>query len=189
MTISYLLPCSCGREIPVERRQAGQVVRCRCGASLNVPTMQEMAALKRAEPEPGPPRPSRPWGVGQSVALLGAVIFLVGAGLVIYLVVARPRPREFPPPPSAEAIRRQTQALSPAKSLQAWRILQARSLQLPRAREQEYQDELFVWGLWMGVVVIIALVGVGLVVTPLVMQRRAAARRAGSAPGRREAGR
>ena len=69
----YLLPCSCGQEIPVEPRQAGQEIRCDCGASLEVPTMLGMAALEKAPSEPSHTPPSAPWGIRQGIVLLGTV--------------------------------------------------------------------------------------------------------------------
>ena len=176
MTTSYLLPCSCGEKVPVEPRQAGEVVRCSCGASLEVPTLLEMAALERAEPEPGARRPSRPWGVRQGLALMGAVIFLGALVLVIFVSRTRPHPPGFDRPEmSPEAIRRQSRALTPFESRRAWQTLRAQGPDgLMPAQEQRYadklgryQEELLRWRLSMGVVLVIAVAGVSLAVIPL----------------------
>jgi hypothetical protein len=185
VTTSYLLPCPCGQKVPVEPRQAGEVVRCSCGASLGVPTMLEMAALERAEPEPAPTRPKRPWGVRQSVALLGVAVFLSAMALVSCLVLTRPTPAKTPDAPTPESIRRKTQAFSAVETLQAWRILRAGGLRQSKAGDDRYQKDLFVWHLWMGVVLTIALVGVALFLTPLLTKRRPAPSRAGSAKSNR----
>ena len=42
---TYLLPCSCGREISIEPQQAGETVRCECGRTCSVPTMREVRSL------------------------------------------------------------------------------------------------------------------------------------------------
>ena len=54
----YLLPCSCGRKMPVEPRQAGQSVDCACGESLEIPTMLAMSALEPADSVAENPEPS-----------------------------------------------------------------------------------------------------------------------------------
>jgi hypothetical protein len=43
----YLLPCSCGRQVLIETTQAGERIRCECGAELEVPTLLEIARLER----------------------------------------------------------------------------------------------------------------------------------------------
>jgi len=176
VTTSYLLPCSCGQKVPVQPRQAGGVVRCSCGASLEVPTLLEMAALEGAEPEPGARRPPRPWGVRQGLALLGAVVFLGALVLAIFLLRAQPRSPVFDRPEmSPEAIRRQSRALTPLQSRRAWQTVRAQGPDgLMPAQEQRYadklsryQEELLRWRLSMGVVVIISLAALSLVVIPL----------------------
>lgn len=176
MTTSYLLPCSCGQKVRVEPRQAGEVVRCSCGASLEAPTMLKMATLEPAQPEPGSRQPPQAWGVRQSLSLVGGVILLVSLGLAGFLFYDKP------PPPisarsemSAEAIRRQSRGLTPLQSRRAWQALRATGPdgRMP-AQENVYagilarhQEELLRWWLSMGVVVIIAVVGAALVVIPI----------------------
>ena len=46
---SYLLPCSCGKSIPIDTSQAGQEVRCSCGQSQEVPTLRGIRQLLQAE--------------------------------------------------------------------------------------------------------------------------------------------
>lgn len=176
MKTSYLLPCSCGRKVPVEPRQAGQVVRCSCGASLEVPTLLEMAALEAAEPDPGTRRPPRPWGVRQALALLGAVIFLGTLVLVVFLLRAQPHP---PFPDKAEmdpgAVHREARQLTPLQSRRIWQSLRARGPDGRMPQEEHYRtdklgryhEDLLRWRLSMGVVLTIAVAGLALVVIPL----------------------
>lgn len=176
MATTYLLPCSCGRKVPVEPRHAGEVVRCSCGASLAAPTMLEMAALERAEPEASTRRAAKPWGVRQSLSLLGAAIFLAALAPVVYLLANQPPPLERGKVElSPAAIRRETHALTP---LQTWRVWQSCRVKGPDARtpfEEQFYDEilrryregLLRWRLSVGVVVLIGVVGLGLVVIPL----------------------
>jgi hypothetical protein len=107
----YLLPCSCGHQTPVEASQAGQQIRCECGAVLEVPTMRGIAQLDRAGPEslaagafpPGATkqaskavglaakRSSSNWGPRQGVLLVGGVITGLALCLASYYYVSRPR--------------------------------------------------------------------------------------------------
>jgi hypothetical protein len=179
VTTRYLLPCSCGRKVLVEARQAGGVVKCGCGASLEVPTMLEMAALERAEPESAAPRPRMRWGVRQSVALLGLVIFLIALGLGIYQLLTPPEP---PPTMTAEQTRRIVDAFTPVESLQVWRMFRSEGLdEFETSKERDYRRGVLIRRLWMGVVVVVALAGLGLLVTPLLIDRRTAASRRGQA--------
>ncbi len=86
----YLLPCSCGREIPVEITKAGQEVQCTCGASVEVPTLQGLRALKRAAPDAAAPRKST-WGLRQQLLLVGAVITVIALVPAGYLYLYRPQ--------------------------------------------------------------------------------------------------
>lgn len=75
----YLLPCTCGREIPVEGTQAGQQVRCQCGVELEVPTLLNLTRLKPAAPPAAAPRRVRSgWGWRQRLVLVGLAIMTVG---------------------------------------------------------------------------------------------------------------
>ena len=80
--IAYLLPCPCGREIPVETTQAGEQITCECGESLEVPTMRDLRVLKRAEAPAAAARPASTWGARQAVLLLGALITLAAVAAV-----------------------------------------------------------------------------------------------------------
>src|SRR5678815_2344165 len=45
----YLLPCACGQQISVSAAQAGESLRCSCGAMVEVPTMRGLRELERVE--------------------------------------------------------------------------------------------------------------------------------------------
>lgn len=100
MRVKYLLPCQCGKQIPVDTRQAGQDVRCDCGTMLEVPTMRGVTALRRVDVEEEVDELSQTemsdgWGVSQGVAVMGGVIFLLGVGLFVLHCLAAPGPVEF----------------------------------------------------------------------------------------------
>jgi len=86
----FLLPCSCGREIPVEITKAGQQLQCACGAILEVPTLQGLRTLKRAAPDVAASRKST-WGLRQQLLLVGAVITVIALIPAGYLYLYRPQ--------------------------------------------------------------------------------------------------
>lgn len=49
MSQKYLLPCSCGKSVPVETSQAGSDVVCQCGETLKVPSMLKIKKLRPLE--------------------------------------------------------------------------------------------------------------------------------------------
>lgn len=138
--------------------------------------MLSMAELPRAEPEPASQRPPASWGVGQSSVLLGVVVTL--ASLVLATLVLWSRPTPPPPDPTAEEIRRWTQAtFSPLRSWRVWRSLRANGLDRTRLPDDvAYEEELLRWWAWLAVVLIVAVGGISAIITPLLMKRRTAAR-------------
>lgn len=150
--------------------------------------MRETADLERAEPAAAPPRASAPWGVRQSVALIGALVLLSAVGMAVFLLCTRPRrPAASRPKPEAEVIRRQIGRLTPLESWRFWHSLLAAGPD-GRTRFEErrhaarlagYRDRLVRWWLWAGVVLVIAVAGAALVTVPLVMGRRSVAKPAG----------
>jgi hypothetical protein len=176
VTTRYLLPCPCGRKVPIEPRQAGEVVGCSCGASLEVPRMLEMAVLERAEPAAATQRSSGPWGVRHSLAVVGAAILLGALGLAIFLLTGRP-----PPPDAGRAelspqeIRRKTESLPPVETRRVWEHFRITGpdgrtpMEEPMYEDMvaRYQERLLRWYLSIGVAVVVALVGLGLIVVPL----------------------
>jgi len=87
----YLLPCECGRRIPVEATQSGQEVNCPCGRQLEVPTMLKLSTLERAKRTERSRPPSASWGTRQGVFLLGLIITLAGSGFAAYVYLQRPK--------------------------------------------------------------------------------------------------
>src|ERR1041385_6477136 len=50
MKAVYLLPCSCGKKVPVDAGQAGAQVKCDCGQQLAVPTFRALRNLEQEKP-------------------------------------------------------------------------------------------------------------------------------------------
>ena len=118
----YLLPCPCGRQVPVTRRQAGETVRCACGELLEVPTLLRLRSLPRAA-EPAPAAPSgAAWGLRHRLWLLGTVIFVLAAVPIVVLVLRFPSPpQKVSPPP--EQIRERYRAYSAVETWVRWHQL------------------------------------------------------------------
>ena len=176
MRAKYLLPCTCGREIPVEATQAGQQVRCQCGLGLEVPTLLNLTRLKPAEPPTAaaPPRARSTWGLRQRVMLVGLWIMAVGASWAGWELLNRPT-------------RLEVAAYRPTMVVNYWRLLkQGVSYRLPV--EKLYTEVLNENNRWL--MVAAAVIGLGLLtvaLSPLISNRR----KAGGArplPGKRISG-
>jgi hypothetical protein len=123
MSKKYLLPCRCGREIPVEAAQAGQRVRCECDAELDVPTMLGLARLQLfVEPAGAAQVPRRGWSIRHRLAFIGGVIFL--AGLVWMAGVWRYRPKSI-----------DISRISPSQALGLWNLLRD-GIATPQTRDE-----------------------------------------------------
>ncbi len=84
--MKYKLPCSCGKTIPIEVSQAGQTVRCSCGAHVEVPAMRLIRSLPVVETI-GPAKPSgdSPWPILSSLLFaVGMLLFVGGLGVAGY---------------------------------------------------------------------------------------------------------
>ena len=159
MKKKYLLPCSCGREIPVGTSQAGDRVVCKCGAELDVPTMLGLARLEEvveAEPAAKTKRPT--WGIRQGLPLLGGILILAGAAAATVLWFGRPR---------APDVTR----LSPSSAIPLWREFRkgiSSELTLP---ERLYREASRWYRGWMILAGGVGLVGVLMIVVARLVGR------------------
>ena len=145
MKAKYLLPCTCGREIPVDASQAGQEVGCACGAKLEVPTMRRLTSLKRAEPETIAQPSTATWGVRHALLLVGALITAVG--LVAAILHYPQRPTDF-----------EVDNLSQLETWVLWQELR-QGLNHQAPWEEPYYDGLKLYHRWLGVAGGIAVFG------------------------------
>ena len=90
VSVQYLLPCPCGQQIVIEPRQAGEMVRCVCGASVQVPTLLEITSLEPAPSASVVEPVQSTWGLKQQLRLLGIMLLLVSCVGVVLLHVGRP---------------------------------------------------------------------------------------------------
>jgi len=113
MSNARLLPCSCGRKVPVRPSQAGQTVRCECGRELQVPTWREIAALELAQPE-SPAQRVSVWGWPEALLLSGVATLVVVVLLFAYLLLTRPIQ------PTVADLRHRVDRLSAAEVRRVW---------------------------------------------------------------------
>jgi hypothetical protein len=135
----YLLPCRCGEKTAIETSQAGQQVRCRCGAALEVPTLRKIMAMEPLEPGPGAATATA-WGTRERVALLGVTGLVLALALVVVLMFQRPTMPRYPDP----------QSLTPAQSLILWQQLQQIGPDIGGLPPQvEYRTQIASWWRWL----------------------------------------
>jgi hypothetical protein len=109
--MSYLLPCpACSTKLSVVAGQAGQLVRCACGADVEVPTIRGMRELEQVSDEP---TTSSRWTTRHSVAFFGLLIFAGAFAFSLYLHLRAP---VFDPSTYESEVR----AASPEQSWEHW---------------------------------------------------------------------
>jgi hypothetical protein len=139
MNTYYLLPCNCGRKIPVQPRQAGETVACTCGASLEVPSLLRLRTLEQAEVAAEPQRPPTAWNAGHSIIFIGAVVIVASIVIGILLYVYGPTDPYANLTP--EQMRQAAQALTPLGSWRLWLLLERGGLeQRKRGMEIVYAE-------------------------------------------------
>jgi hypothetical protein len=114
----YLLPCSCGQKIPVEMRQAGEIITCPCGNSLEVPTLLKLKTYQRVEVPPPAETPKKAWNAGHRLILLGAVIIIATVAIGGWLFWERPADPFANL--NAEQVKAALQTVSPSQSWRRW---------------------------------------------------------------------
>jgi hypothetical protein len=178
VSVKYLLPCACGRTLPVEPRQAGQTVICACGEALEVPTLLRLAALEQEQPAAAAPPPVASWGLGQAIALVGLAILLAALAGAIYLCFQRPSLRTVDP----QKVRDLVQKMPPAVVYQNWKLLRDQGLN-PKdtAIPDAYDEEVLRYRLWWAAVLLAAIVGIAAIVVPLARARKSNPTRAAKA--------
>lgn len=89
---TYLLPCACGNQIPIEPTDAGLTVTCSCGATVKVPNTRSIFALPQLNSgisDESAAAAGR-WGLRNQLLTAGLVCVLLGGIATSYLVYSRP---------------------------------------------------------------------------------------------------
>ena len=137
---TYLLPCSCGRDIPIEPRQAGETVRCECGRTCAVPTMREVQSLRPAPASSTTPAATKPaWGNPQRFLVAGLVVFLLAAIAAVILYIQFPT--HFAGLPSPEAERQRVKSMSTLETMRYFHQWILPGIEISRAGRDPEQTE------------------------------------------------
>jgi len=153
MASAYLLPCTCGRKVTVNRAQAGTTVPCRCGRQIEVPTIRDMQRLQPAgESEDG----AAAWTAPKAIVLLSSVVLVLCLGGIVALVVFKTIrihkiEREiaefdqrwiYRDPENHERIRKQAREMSAADAWIAWREMESGIERSLGPNEQRHFEQL-----------------------------------------------
>lgn len=144
MADRYLLVCkACGNGTPVARRQAGELLTCACGATLEVPTLLQLQKLEKVAESPEQAAAARgpAWSVRHGVAVAGGVAILLGFAWIAILLLMWPKAPD-------EGFREEwtkinIERMSPARSLGYYDYLRKTGLQgISPAEFEAYEDRL-----------------------------------------------
>jgi hypothetical protein len=103
MPLKYLLPCACGRVVPVTTTQAGAEVSCPCGQTLLVPTLLELKQLPQAQDAESKNAKASWTPLQGGVFVAGALIALASLGTAGFLSWERSHLQTAKPELASEA--------------------------------------------------------------------------------------
>lgn len=147
MNPRFLLPCACGKSIPVEPAQAGNRIRCECGAELQVPSLLGMRHLQPVQDSHNGGRASRPaWGARQRLFSVGILLSATGLVVATWFYATRPR-------------KPNTAALPPLFTLLLWESLKTGVDAPPTLVEQERIAALAAHYRWTVFGLVVAVIG------------------------------
>jgi hypothetical protein len=166
VSVKYLLPCRCGRQIIVEPREAGQTTVCPCGQSLLIPTMLEMTALELAPAEASLPS-EHVWGWQHRMLLLGAM--LLAAAIIGGISLHWNRPVAPIDAIDPDAMRQTADKLSPIQTWHYWGLMKQG---LDRRTDQIYSAALTRFHVWQAVSGVVGLIGLALIGAGMTMGKK-----------------
>lgn len=92
MKPKFLLTCTCGKEIPVEKSQAGQTIDCPCGKKVEVPSIRGIEKLPQLTattasdtPEHSTSKPA--WNPVRGLLFTGGLIAAAISGVMLFLTL------------------------------------------------------------------------------------------------------
>jgi hypothetical protein len=157
VAVQYLLPCSCGQQIVVEPRQAGETTQCSCGASVQIPTLLDMRTLDQAQQTSVAPAKSI-WGLKHQLRMLGIVLVVAAVGVGSWLLAHPPTSRFLNI--DTDQIRKNAEKMSPVQTWGAWQSMKQR---IDPRIDQKYADDLQIYHFELALLTILALLGIAVI--------------------------
>jgi hypothetical protein len=114
----YLLPCSCGQNVPVDLRQAGQQVVCSCGKKLDVPPLRQLRILSPVSSAEQPARAA--WSVRHGVMSATLILAAVFAAIGGYSWYTAPPLPEFDAEARMQAMKEAVAGATPTAVWREW---------------------------------------------------------------------
>jgi hypothetical protein len=151
----YLLPCSCGQKTAVSTAQAGQAIRCACGAEMQVPTLRGLWALEVAEAAGGDKR-GPVWENRHRAAFVFVLGSLVCLGVAAYLWATLPA---RPTVPTAKEVSDTLDNSPMAQALQTYSDMQQGLGQSLAAHPDAQTRRQMTWGIGAALAIAAALAG------------------------------
>ncbi|TWT85744.1 hypothetical protein Pla123a_05510 [Posidoniimonas polymericola] len=137
----HLLPCACGKSIPVEVSQAGDRVTCECGAQVEVPPLRQLRELPVQEDAAAPvTRPKSDWAVHQGVLTAGMLIALTLAGIGLWRWAHEPpMPKGFDAEATGQRVDNFVDQMTPGQAYGQWvtSYSQSRGLEVMQSDQEE----------------------------------------------------
>lgn len=155
MSTTYLLPCHCGKRIPIERRHAGETVVCECGAQVQAPTLLRMSALE-VVPEPSEPLAEKRTAWNWSHRLILAGVVLLFTAILLFLWAYTERPIAHADVLDPELLRTTAKELPPIMTWNTWELMKQG---LDRRVNQAYVTALLYYRVWQTSAIVLAAAG------------------------------
>jgi hypothetical protein len=176
VNIYYLLPCTCSRKIPVQPRQAGEIVTCACGATLEVPTLLRLKTLERAEIPAEPKKTKTPWTAGHRLIFIGALVIFLCVCIAAWLLFIRPTDpyANFTP----EQMKLIAEKFTPVQNWNLWQNLQRSGLEHhKRYAEITFGEQLSQFKVYWALLALVAGIAAALIAAGIVLVSRSRAPR------------
>jgi hypothetical protein len=171
----YLLPCQCGRQIPISTSQAGETLTCECGQSQTAPKLRELRQLPLAGYEE-PARSGLAWSRKQGMLFAGglAILLLAAITLAITTLQRRTLHTEAPTiaPERMDDFLAEIDRNTPLQNLEVWKkeILEEG---LEREGDPRYVTERRIAGVLHGIMLAAgagAVVGLGMIIASFIVR-------------------
>lgn len=170
----YLLPCSqCGEQLRIDVGQAGQMVKCECGAETEVPTMRGIRQLPRVEDARDLKDEQSTWSHQQGMLFAtGLPVTIVALGICGYLLWQRSHLDTARPVDVArKAEEAKIDELTPEQLWDEWQKIKNYELTRPETPEFELNRIRAQQMLIMAIVsAVVAAVGLGLMGAAFVLK-------------------